>query len=46
MDSTDVGVVDFDATREEIDALYRKGYDAATKFLNTWDEAAYIEQFR
>ncbi len=46
VDSTDVGVVDFDATRAEIDALYRKGYDAATKFLSSWDEASYIRQFR
>lgn len=46
VDSTEVGVVQFDATRAEIDALYRKGYDAATKFLSTWDEAAYIKQFR
>jgi NTE family protein len=46
VDSTDVGVVDFDATRSEIDALYRKGYDAATKFLSSWDEASYLRQFR
>ncbi|MCW1957328.1 MAG: patatin-like phospholipase family protein [Mycobacterium sp.] len=46
VDSTDVGVVEFDASREEIDALYRSGYDAATKFLSNWDEAAYAEQFR
>lgn len=46
VDSTDVGVVDFDATRDEIDALYRKGYDAATKFLSSWDEASYLRQFR
>jgi NTE family protein len=46
VDSTDVGVVDFDATRGEIDALYRKGYDAATKFLSSWDEAAYLKTFR
>lgn len=46
VDSTDVGVVEFDARREEIDALYRRGYDAATKFLATWDEAAYLKTFR
>ncbi len=46
VDSTEVGVVEFDATRDEIDGLYRSGYDAATKFLSTWDEVAYITQFR
>ena len=46
VDSTDVGVVEFGASREEIDALYLKGYDAATKFLSTWDEAAYLQHFR
>lgn len=46
VDSTDVGVVEFDASREEIDELYRKGYDAATKFLSGWDEASYRQQFR
>lgn len=46
VDSTDVGVVEFDAAPEEIDALYRSGYDAATKFLTTWDEAAYVKKFR
>lgn len=46
VDSTDVGVVEFDAGREEIDLLYRKGYDAATKFLSGWDESAYLSEFR
>lgn len=46
VDSTDVGVVDFGITQDEIDALYRRGYDAATKFLSSWDEAAYMKQFR
>jgi NTE family protein len=39
-------VVDFGISRREIDALYLKGYDAATKFLSGWDEAAYLKQFR
>lgn len=46
VDSTDVGVVQFDASRQEIDALYRKGYDAATMFLGSWDESAYPQHFR
>jgi len=46
VDSTDVGAVDFGITRAEVDALYRKGYAAATDFLGTWDEAAYYRRFR
>lgn len=46
VDSTDVGVVEFDASREEIEALYLKGYDAATKFLSGWDPTAYKQHFR
>jgi NTE family protein len=46
VDSGDVGVLDFDITEPEIDALYLKGYDAATKFLSGWDEAAYRQHFR
>jgi NTE family protein len=46
VDSGDVGVLDFDITDPEIDALYLKGYDAATKFLSGWDEAAYRQHFR
>ena len=46
VDSGDVGVLDFDITNPEIDALYLKGYDAATKFLAGWDETAYSQRFR
>lgn len=46
VDSGDVGVLDFDITDPEIDALYLKGYDAATRFLTGWDEAAYRQHFR
>ena len=46
VDSGDVGVLDFDITDPEIDALYLKGYDAATTFLTGWDEAAYRQRFR
>lgn len=46
VDSTDVGVLEFKASRDEIDALYRKGYDAATDFLAGWDENAYKQHFR
>ncbi len=46
VDSTKVGVLDFDISRQEIDALYAKGYDAAATFLTTWDEQAYFTRFR
>ncbi len=46
VDSTDVGVLDFDIAKPEVDALYRKGYRAADVFLTGWDEAAYLRRFR
>ncbi|MFZ2174050.1 MAG: patatin-like phospholipase family protein [Rhodococcus sp. (in: high G+C Gram-positive bacteria)] len=46
VDSTEVGVLDFDITREETDALYAKGYAAAEEFLSTWDWPAYRARFR
>lgn len=46
VDSTDVGVLDFDIARPEIDALYMKGYVAADEFLSTFDEKAYVRRFR
>lgn len=46
VDSTKVGVLDFDISRREIDALYAKGYEAAATFLSTWDEQAYFKRFR
>ncbi|GAA2788886.1 patatin-like phospholipase family protein [Mycolicibacterium pallens] len=46
VDSRKVGVLDFDIKQPQIDALYAEGYDAATTFLSTWDERAYVERFR
>ena len=46
IDSTDVGVLDFDITRDDAEALYDKGYAATTRFLETWDWLAYLERFR
>lgn len=46
VDSTDVGVLEFDITREESEVLYDKGYAATMKFLATWDWPAYLERFR
>ena len=46
VDSTGVGVLDFDISKREIDALYTRGYQAATDFLSTWDERTYLTRFR
>ncbi len=46
VDSSTVGVLDFDIDQPQIDALYVAGYDAATAFLSTWDERSYLERFR
>ncbi|MGV9799253.1 patatin-like phospholipase family protein [Mycobacterium sp. NPDC003449] len=46
VDSTDIGVLDFDITREQAEALYGKGYSATTEFLSGWDWPAYLERFR
>lgn len=46
VDSTDVGVLDFDITRAEADVLYDKGYAAATEFLSSWDWSGYLQRFR
>ena len=46
IDSTDVGVLDFDISRGEAEALYEKGYAATTEFLSRWDWPAYLERFR
>lgn len=46
VDSTDVGVLDFDITKPEIEALYQKGYAATQDFLSHWNWEAYVERFR
>lgn len=45
VDSTDVGVLDFDISGPEVDALYLKGYAAAETFLCGWDENDYLRRF-
>lgn len=45
VDSTDVGVLDFDITRPEVDALYLKGYVAADTFLSTWNPDDYPRRY-
>ncbi|MEU7765781.1 patatin-like phospholipase family protein [Nocardia sp. NPDC049190] len=46
VDSADVGVLNFDITEQEIEALYQKGYVAAQRFLSTWNWPEYVERFR
>ncbi|MCQ4120753.1 patatin-like phospholipase family protein [Rhodococcus tibetensis] len=46
VDSTAVGVLDFDIDKPEIEALYDKGYQAAQSFLTTWDWTEYVTRFR
>jgi NTE family protein len=46
VDSTAVGVVDFDISSIATQALYEKGFAAATNFLTTWDWQAYLTRFR
>ncbi|BBX04656.1 phospholipase [Mycolicibacterium moriokaense] len=46
VDSTDVGVLDFDITPQDTEALYENGYSATTEFLSTWDWPAYLDRFR
>jgi NTE family protein len=46
VDSTAVNFLDFDISREDAEALYEKGYDAAKAFLSTWNWVEYLERFR
>jgi NTE family protein len=46
VDSTDVGVLDFDAPRSQLEKLYDNGYAATRRFLAAWDWPAYLERFR
>lgn len=46
VDSTDIGVLDFDLTRQQAQQLYDKGYEAMAGFLSTWDWPAYVIRFR
>jgi NTE family protein len=46
VESTNVGVLDFDTPRGRLEELYDNGYAAAQKFLSTWDWPAYLERFR
>jgi NTE family protein len=46
VDSTEIGVLDFDITRRHAQQLYDKGYEAATDFLSTWNWRDYVVRFR
>jgi NTE family protein len=46
VESTNVGVLDFDIPIGRLEELYDKGYEAAQEFLSTWDWAAYLKRFR
>ncbi|HTZ15770.1 MAG TPA: patatin-like phospholipase family protein [Mycobacterium sp.] len=46
VESTDVGVLDFSASRKRLKELYDRGYEAGGAFLSTWDWPAYRERFR
>ncbi|ORV14854.1 patatin-like phospholipase family protein [Mycobacterium celatum] len=46
VDSTNVGFLDFDISREQMEALYQKGYEAAQAFLSTWNWTQYRESYR
>jgi NTE family protein len=46
VDSTDVGVLDFDLTERQRTALYDKGHRAAQDFLSTWNWDDYVTRYR
>lgn len=46
VNSTDVGILDFDVSPAQLEELYENGYAATRLFLETWDWSSYLEQFR
>lgn len=46
VDTSDVGVLDFDLSDQDKKALYDDGYRAAQAFLKTWDWPRYVAEFR
>ncbi|KXF85799.1 phospholipase [Rhodococcus ruber Chol-4] len=46
VDSTEVGVLDFDIDKSEIEAQFAKGYEAAQGFLSTWNWVEYVKRYR
>jgi NTE family protein len=45
VDSTEVGFLDFKISGKQMDALYERGYEAATTFLSQWDWKDYLERY-
>jgi NTE family protein len=41
-----IGTTEFDIAPDRVRALYDSGHTAASEFLDNWDFAAYIEEFR
>jgi len=41
-----VGTVQFDLTREQAEALFRSGYEAASRFLDDWNFDSYVNLYR
>jgi NTE family protein len=46
VDSSKVGFLDFDIGAKQTQELYKSGYDAAVKFLSTWNWEDYLKRFR
>ncbi len=46
VDTSDVGVLDFNLSDRDKKALYDDGYFAAEEFLKTWNWAHYVAEFR
>lgn len=46
VDSTDVGFLDFNISKQQMQGLYQRGYDATEAFLSTWNWTNYLERFR
>jgi NTE family protein len=46
VESTNVGVLDFDIPRGRLEELYDNGYASAQEFLSTWDWSGYLDRFR
>ncbi len=41
-----IGTTEFDITPDRVHTLYESGHGAAAEFLDRWDFAAYIEEYR
>jgi NTE family protein len=46
VDSTEVGFLDFKISKQQMQGLYQRGYDAAEAFLSTWNWTQYLDRYR